>query len=70
MLARPAEMEPGFWFRDHAAGMPLEWLGVEPVTSSRPTAKRWVRVLVGAGGRSFVCDADARFQVVDWGQGR
>lgn len=64
MFARPTDMEPGFWFRTHAAGAPLEWLGVEPV-ASRFAHKHRVRVLV-ARGESFVVDAGTRYQVIDW----
>lgn len=70
MFAAPADMEPGMFFRSCASDPPLEWLGVEPVTPKRATARRWVRVLVGRGGVSFVCDATKRFQVIDFGGGQ
>lgn len=65
MFAAPADFEPGMWLRDSDGGVPLEWLGVEPVVSRFPGKSR-VRVLVGRGGVSFVCDAERRFQVIDW----
>lgn len=52
------------WFRTHATGPALEWLGVDPVLS-RFAGKRRVRVLVRRGG-SFIADAGTRFMVIDW----
>lgn len=68
MFAAPAEFEPGMWFRTHNGGIPLLWLGVEPIVSRFP-GKRRVRVLV-RGGVDFVCDTDKRFQVIDWSGGK
>lgn len=65
MFAAPADLEPGMFFRTHRDDPPLEWLGVEPVTS-RFEGKRRVRVLVGVGGVDFVCDADRKLQVVQF----
>ncbi len=65
MFARPAEMEPGMWSRADGRGEPLEWGGVEPI-SSRFAGKHRVRVRVLSGGSDFVCDATKRFQVIDW----
>jgi hypothetical protein len=64
MFAGAAEMEPGMWFRTHATGPPLEWLGVEPVLS-RFADKRRVRVHVRQG-ESFIADAGTRYMVIDW----
>lgn len=64
MFAAPVDMEPGMWFRTYNDGPVLRWLGVEPVVS-RFAGKHRVRVLV-SGGVPFVCDAAARFQVVDF----
>lgn len=64
MFAAAVDMEPGFWFRTHAGGQPLAWVGVEPVVS-RFAGKRRVRVLV-RGGEPFVVDVGRRFQVVEW----
>lgn len=69
MFARPAEMEPGMYFRSHDGGQPLLWGGVESVVSRFP-GKHRVRVIVLKGGTSFVCDAERRFAVVDWNGGR
>lgn len=66
-FAKPIDMEPGMWFRAFAFGPALEWAGVERVVSKFP-GKRRVRVLV-ASGVSFVCDAEVKFQVVDWSGG-
>lgn len=65
MFARPAEMEPGMWFRPYANGPALLWGGVVPVRS-RFKGKHRVRVLVLRGGEDFVCDASVRFQVIEW----
>ncbi len=65
MFCRPAEFEPGMWFRTYNNGPPLLWGGVEPVVS-RFAGKHRVRVVVLDGGDDFVCDASARFQVIDW----
>lgn len=66
MFAAPADMEPGTWFRAHAGGEPMRWRGVERIVS-RFAGKHRVRVLC-TPGPSFVCDADARFQLIDWTQ--
>ena len=63
-FASPVDMEPGMWFRTHATGPALAWVGVEPVLS-RFANKRRVRVLVVAGD-SFIADVAQRFQVIDW----
>lgn len=63
-FAAPADMEPGMWFRTHATGPALRWVGVEPVLS-RFAHKRRVRVLVEQGD-SFIADAGTRYQVIDW----
>lgn len=68
MFARPADMEPGMWFRTYNNGPALEWGGVDPVQSRFP-GKHRVRVLVKSGGVDFVCDAAKRFQVIDWTSG-
>lgn len=68
MFAAAVDMEPGMFFRTCPADPPLEWLGVEPVVPKRKTARRWVRVLVGRGGVSFIADATTRFQVVEFGE--
>lgn len=65
MFAAPADMEPGMWFRTHATGPALEWLGVDPVLS-RFVDRRRVRVLV-KGGESFIADAGVRYMVIGWG---
>lgn len=65
MFAHPADLEPGMWFRTHDNGPPLLWGGVDPVVS-RFKGKRRVRVHVVEGGVSFVVDASARFQLIDW----
>jgi hypothetical protein len=67
MLAAAVDMEPGVFFRACPSDPPLEWLGVESVVSRFP-GKHRVRVLVGRGGRSFVCDAATRFQVIEFGE--
>lgn len=64
MFACPVDMEPGMPFRTFAGGAPLVFVGVERVVSRFP-GKRRVRVLV-RGGESFVADALARFQVIEW----
>jgi hypothetical protein len=69
MFAAPADFEPGMWFRAHNGGVPLLWAGVEPIKSRFP-GKRRVRVLVASGGVDFVCDADSRFQVIEWSADR
>lgn len=68
MFAAPVDMEPGMWFRTHATGPALQFLGVDPVLS-RFADKRRVRVLV-RGGESFIADAGVRFPLIDWSGGR
>lgn len=65
MFASPVDMEPGFWFRTHPSDPPLLFGGVDPVVSRFPGKSR-VRVIVLQGGRSFVCDRDRKFQVIDF----
>jgi hypothetical protein len=67
-FANPADMEPGMWFRTHAGGVPLAWVGVRPVRS-RFAGRRRVRVLCKPGP-SFVCDATSKFQIIDFNGGR
>lgn len=67
MFAAPRDFEPGMLFRTFNNGPVLRWLGVESVVS-RFAGKDRVRVLV-SGGVPFVCDASARFQVVDFSGG-
>ncbi len=67
-FAVATDLEPGQWFRAHAGGAPQQWWGVDPVVS-RFAGKRRVSV-VCTPGPSFVVDADARFQVIDFSGGR
>lgn len=68
MFAAPVDMEPGMWFRTHPSDPPLLWGGVEAVVSRFPGKSR-VRVIVLQGGRSFVCDRDRKFQVINFSGG-
>lgn len=65
-FAAAIDFEPGMWFRAHAGGEPMQWGGVERIVS-RFAGKRRVRVLCRV---PFVCDAGARFQVIEWDGGR
>lgn len=65
-FAAATDMEPGMWFRAHAGAEPDRWFGVERIVSRFP-GKRRVRVLCRV---PFVCDVDARFQVIDWSGGQ
>lgn len=65
-FARPTDMEPGMWFRAHGGAEPMRWLGVDRVVSRFPGRSR-VRVLCDV---PFVCNADARFQVIDFDGGK
>lgn len=66
MFASPADLEPGMWFRTGNGGPPLLWGGVEHVVS-KFAGKRRVRVRVLRGGVDFVCDAESKFQIIEWG---
>lgn len=68
MFAGPADMEPGMPFRTHNTGAVLRWVGVEAVVS-RFAGKRRVRVFA-TGAAPFVVDVSAKFQVVDWSEGK
>jgi hypothetical protein len=64
MWGRPAELEPGMWFRLRRRGDALCWVGVDPVVSRFPN-KRRVLVHVTEGA-PFVMDREDRLLLIHW----
>lgn len=61
--ARVCDMEPGMTFRERRNRVPLTWVGIDPVISTRPTKSEFVRILTEEGA-SWICDKYERFPLV------